>query len=264
MRGWKTGRVDVSDGHLVYHRTGGTGSALLLSHGLTDNGLCWLRLAAALEPEFDIVMLDARGHGESSRIPAGAGHDPADDIAEAIDALGLNAPIVMGHSVGARAIAAYANAYPGKVSKVILEDPPFLPPIDPASAARRKDRFREQVETFRTLSEGELIARGKAASPAWHADDFPAWAAAKKQVDPEAMPVYHQPWQKSIVAITAPTLLIHGDPVLGSLVTPEIAEEALSLNRNFRAVRVCGAGHNTRRENFADYLSAVRAFLLGP
>jgi pimeloyl-ACP methyl ester carboxylesterase len=81
MRGWKTGRVDVSDGHLVYHRTGGTGSALLLSHGLTDNGLCWLRLAAALEPEFDIVMLDARGHGESSRIPAGAGHDPADERA---------------------------------------------------------------------------------------------------------------------------------------------------------------------------------------
>ena len=106
MNGWQPGRVNVSGGHLAYHRTGGTGPALLLSHGLTDNGLCWLRLAAALDPEFDIVMLDARGHGESSRIPAGAAHDPADDIAQAIEALGLNAPIVMGHSVGARAIAA--------------------------------------------------------------------------------------------------------------------------------------------------------------
>jgi N-formylmaleamate deformylase len=264
MNGWQPGRVNVSGGHLAYHRTGGTGPALLLSHGLTDNGLCWLRLAAALDPEFDIVMLDARGHGESSRIPAGAAHDPADDIAQAIEALGLNAPIVMGHSVGARAVAAYANAHPGSVSRVILEDPPFLPLIDAATAARRKDRFREQVETFRTLSEDELIKRGKAASPAWHADDFPAWAAAKKQVDPEAMSVYHQPWQQSITAITAPTLLIHGDPALGSLVTPEIVEEALCLNRNFNAVLVSGAGHNTRRENFADYLSAVRAFLLGP
>jgi N-formylmaleamate deformylase len=259
-----TGCVEVPDGHLAYYRTGGTGPALLLSHGLTDNGLCWLRLATALEREFDIVMLDARGHGKSSRIPSGATYDPANDIAVSIEALGLNMPVVMGHSVGARAVAAYASAHPGRVSRVVLEDPPLLPQIDAATAARRRDRFREQVETFRTLSEDELIARGKATSPAWHADDFPAWAAAKKQVDPEAMPAYDQPWQQSIAAIAAPTLLIHGDAALGSLVTPEIAEEALSLNRNIRAVLVRGAGHNTRRENFAHYLSAVRAFLLGP
>ena len=264
MKGWKTGRVNVTGGHLAYPRTGGTGPALLLSHGLTDNGLCWLRLSAALEPEFDIVMLDARGHGASSRIAAAKAHDPADDIAEAIEALGLNAPIVMGHSVGARAVAGYANSYPGRVSRVILEDPPFLPMIDAVTAERRRDRLREQVEIFRTLSEDELIARGRTTSPEWHEDDFPAWAAAKKQVDPEAMPVYHQPWQQSIAAITAPTLLIHGDPALGSLVTPEIVEEALCLNSNFRSVLVRGAGHNTRRENFADYLSAVRAFLLVP
>ncbi|MDO8323603.1 MAG: alpha/beta hydrolase [Phenylobacterium sp.] len=260
MSVWASGRVEVSGGHLAYHRTGGEGPALVLSHGLTDNGLCWRRLAQALASEFDIIMLDARGHGQSSRA---GDHDPAQDIAEAIEQLGLVRPIVMGHSVGARATAAYANAHPGRVSKVVLEDPPFLPLIDRAQADRRAVRFREQVETFQAMSLAELIAMGRAQSPLWHDDDFPAWAVAKHQTDPQAMPVYATPWQEILGQITAPTLLVHGDSAHGGLVTPQIAGEARALNPNITAVLVPGAGHNTRRENFPDYLAAVRDFL-GP
>lgn len=258
MSAWASGRV--SGGRLAYHRTGGEGPAVVLSHGLTDNGLCWQRLAQALAPEFDIIMLDALGHGDSSRMPPD-GHDPAQDIAEAIQHLGLVSPIVMGHSVGARATAAYANAYPDKVSKVVLEDPPFLPLIDAAAAERRAGKFRQQVEGFAAMSQPELIVLGKAQSPRWHDDDFPAWASAKHQVDPRAMPVYSRPWQETLTAITAPTLLIHGVSALGGLVSPEIAEEARALNTNIVTVEIAGAGHNTRRENFPDYLAAVQAFL---
>ena len=35
------GAIPVTGGHLAYHRTGGDKPALVLSHGLTDNGLCW-------------------------------------------------------------------------------------------------------------------------------------------------------------------------------------------------------------------------------
>lgn len=260
MSAWASGQVEVSGGHLAYHRTGGVGPVVVLSHGLTDNGLCWQRLAQALAPEFDIVMLDARGHGASSAIPAGD-HDPAQDIAEAIQQLGLVSPIVMGHSVGARATAAYAGAHPGKVSKVVLEDPPFLPLIDRAAAGRRAGKFSQQVEGFRAMSQAELIAVGRETSPLWHDDDFPAWAAAKHQVDPQAMPFYSRPWQDALIAITAPTLLVHGVSAQGGLVSPAIAEEATGLNRNIVAVEIKGAGHNTRRENFPDYLATVRAFL---
>jgi len=257
---WSSGRVEVSGGHLAYHRTGGDGPALVLSHGLTDNGLCWQRLAEALAPDFDIIMLDARGHGDSSRMPAG-GHDPAQDIAEATERLGLVRPIVMGHSVGARATASYANAHPDRVAKVILEDPPFLPLIDRAAADIRAAKFGRQVDKFRAMSEADLIGMGKAQSLLWHEDDFPAWAEAKHQVDQHAMPFYAAPWQDSLSQISVPTLLIHGDSARGSLVTPEIADEAKALNRQIVTVLVRGAGHNTRRENFPDYLSAVQAFL---
>ena len=262
MASWQTGIVAVSSGRLAYHRTGGRGPALVLSHGLTDNGLCWRRLAAALEAEFDVIMLDALGHGASSRIVDSG--DPATDIAEAIEALGLTRPAVMGHSVGARATASYASAYPDRVAKVILEDPPFLPLGDPAAVEARRQRFRQQVETFQSMTHAQLVAMGRSNSPGWHEDEFPAWAEAKRQVDPRAMPAYATPWQETIRGITAPTLLIHGDPDHGSLVTPEIAGEAQAINRNIVSVQIKGAGHNVRRENFPDVLAAVRSFLLAP
>ena len=263
MTSWRTGTVAVNGGHLAYHRTGGDGTALVLSHGLTDNGLCWTRLASALESEFDIVMLDARGHGDSSRLSDLVPLDPGRDIAEAIEGLGLDTPVVRGHSVGARATAAYANAHPGRVSRVVLEDPPFLPLADATATEARRRKFREQVERFRSMTEAQITASGRVSYPGWHEDEFPAWAAAKQQTDSDALPAYAAPWQAQIDRITAPTLLIHGDTDLGSLITPAIAAQATSLNAYIRSVRIGGAGHNVRRENFADFLSAVVAFLGG-
>lgn len=257
--GWSVGAAAVTGGELVYHRTGGGGPALVLSHGLTDNGLCWSRFAAEMAGDFDVIMIDARGHGGSAR-PA-TEIDPARDLAEAIEGLGLENPIVMGHSVGARATAAYGNTRPGKVRQVVLEDPVFLPLADAEAAAARRARFRSQVARLQAMSRAEILARGRKDTPSWHDDDFPDWATAKHQVDPEALPHYRAPWQEEVDRIAAPTLIVHGEPRLGSLITPAIADEARALNPNIQTVEIPGAGHNVRRENFTAYLAAVRAFL---
>ena len=259
--GWSVGAAPVSGGDLVYHRTGGSGPALVLSHGLTDNGLCWTRFAAEMAADFDVIMIDARGHGASARMSAEVVTGPARDIGELIASLGLERPIVMGHSVGARATAAYANAYPDKVRQVVLEDPVFLPLIDAEAAAVRRAKFRSQVARFQAMSEADILAMGRKDSPGWHDDDFPAWAAAKRQVDPEAFPHYETPWQAEVDRIAVPTLVVHGEARLGSIITAAIADEARALNPNIRTVEITGAGHNVRRENFADFLAAVRAFL---
>ena len=259
---WVSGTVAVTGGHLAYHRTGGSGPALVLSHGLGDNGLCWSRIAVALQADFDVVMLDARGHGESARMPMGAPPDPAEDIAEAIDHLNLAAPIVMGHSIGGRATAGFAGAHPGRVSKVILEDPMLTPIADPAAAARHRERYRQQVETTQALSDDALADLGRSFHPTWSEDEFPAWRAGKRQVDPLAMPVQSRPWEESIAAIQAPTLIIAGEAALGSIVTPELAARTRDLNPRVGTITIAGAGHNIRREQFDAFLAAVRAFLL--
>lgn len=255
------GRIPVTGGLLAYHRTGGDGPSLVLSHGLTDNGLCWSRLATVLAPDFDIIMLDARGHGSSSRMVGAPPDHAGRDIAEAIDFLGLRSPIVMGHSVGARATVEFAASHPGRAAKVILEDPPFLPVADAAAAAVRRRKFRDQVKTFGGMSDADIAALGRKAAPGWHDDEFPAWIAGKRQVDPDAMPDYRTPWQDAITSITAPILLIYGEPARGGIVTPAIVDEARALNPNVSAEQISDAGHNIRRENFPAFLEAVQAFL---
>jgi N-formylmaleamate deformylase len=49
-----------------FYRTGGEKPSLILLHGFSENGLCWSRVAKAQKDDYDIVMLDARGHGLSS------------------------------------------------------------------------------------------------------------------------------------------------------------------------------------------------------
>jgi pimeloyl-ACP methyl ester carboxylesterase len=229
---------------------------------LTDNGLCWSRLARALEDDFDIVMLDARGHGTSSRLPDGAHFNAGRDIAEAVEALGLRTPIVMGHSIGALATATFAADYPHLVSRVILEDPPFVPASDLSSRMGRKEKFRLQVLRLQSMSDAEITQMGKEATPDWHDDEFPAWTLAKRQVDPDAMPVAFPLWQAVIEKILVPTLLVYGEQARGGLVTPQVAAEAMRVNPRVQSVEVQQAGHNIRRENFAAYLAVIRNFLL--
>lgn len=261
MSNWTSGRIDIADGFLAFHRTGGAKPALVLSHGLTDNGLCWTRLAQALEADFDLIMLDARGHGDSVRICAGTDQDPALDLAQAIEQLGLEGPTVIGHSVGARTTARYASLYPDRVSGVILEDPPFMAQQDPSITARWQADFRKQVADLTAMTAEQITALGKKRSPNWHEDEFPAWTASKTQVDPEIRLFDPEPWQDYVALITAPTLLIYGEPGFGGIVTPEIAKAARGLNPRIETEQLAGAGHNSRRENFDAYRNAVGSFL---
>jgi pimeloyl-ACP methyl ester carboxylesterase len=50
--------------------TGGDHPPLLLAHGYTDSGLYWTRVARALEADYNVIMPDARGHGQTPG-PAG-------------------------------------------------------------------------------------------------------------------------------------------------------------------------------------------------
>ncbi len=263
MTQWQSGRVEVSGGYLAYHRTGGNQPVLVLAHGLTDNGLCWSRVTRELEADYDVVMLDARGHGGSSRIKAGEVVSPATDIREATEQLGLEAVLLMGHSVGARAMAMFANEYPDKARKLVLEDPPLLAPAaSPVLSAKRLAGFAKQVEKFRLMTEAEIVVMGRQQSHTWHEDEFPAWAASKKQVDAGVVGnLQFGPWQETIDRITAPTLLVYGDADKGGMVTRELADEAHAINANITPAHIEGAGHNVRRENFASYMASVRTFL---
>lgn len=52
--------------------------------------------------DFDVILPDARGHGWSSSPKNGYLYrDLAEDVVGLIEALGLNGPMLVGHSMGA-------------------------------------------------------------------------------------------------------------------------------------------------------------------
>ena len=71
-------------------------------------------------------------------------------------------------------------------------------------------------------------------------------------------------WPALIEKIRCPTILIHGDQDAGcdGIVTAVLAKKINGLNGNIIPVRVPGAGHNLRREQFDAFVTEVRGFLI--
>ena len=65
MATWQSGDVSVNGLRLHYTRTGGDKPPVVLAHGFSDDGLCWTPVAEVLAPDYDVIMVDARGHGQS-------------------------------------------------------------------------------------------------------------------------------------------------------------------------------------------------------
>lgn len=86
--------------------------ALVLIHGITENRRMWHPLLSSLAEGREVLAVDLRGHGESD---IEAPYDPityATDVAETVQALGLERPLVIGHSLGGIVASAYAAVAP--------------------------------------------------------------------------------------------------------------------------------------------------------
>ena len=180
---WTQNDISINGAKLHYYRTGdGSLPALVLQHGFSDNGWCWSVTAQALEARYDIVMPDARGHGLSARVQPGEDVDTTADLTELIRSLGLERPIVAGHSMGASIASQLGARFPDVARALVLEDPPWRDarPQPPAENAVPFDRwFREMAE----LTVDEIVKRNRAEHPNWPEDVLRTWCAAKKQLD---------------------------------------------------------------------------------
>jgi len=265
---WQEGNVDLCGLNIHYYRTGNADkSALVVAHGFGDNGLCWRRVANDLQHHFDVIMIDARNHGQSGTAPANS-TAIIDDLASVIIALNLDKPALLGHSMGASTVAGVAAQYPHLISKIILEDPLWEERTRAESAEDQNKRlhaYQQQLEAQQALSDKEIIQAGIVQHPTWRADEFPDWAIAKQQVRAEAMlglSVSNWTQTRDLVSrITCPSLLIRAETGSDGVITAKIATKVVESNNHFSAVDVAGAGHNIRREGFDEYLAIVSTFL---
>ncbi|TMD47762.1 MAG: alpha/beta hydrolase, partial [Chloroflexi bacterium] len=88
-------------GDLTFHclQWGERGSPIICVHGLTANAFCFQALADELAPDHRVIAYDLRGRGDSDKPESGYSIPiHAADLAELIDTLELDRPVVIGHS----------------------------------------------------------------------------------------------------------------------------------------------------------------------
>src|ERR671932_1519855 len=124
---WTEHDLTLRANTLHYARMGvRSGPPVVLLHGFSDAGLCWIRFASDLATEYDLILPDAAGHGHSGA-PAqgGALARSVTDVLGLLDALGLDQVALVGHSMGASTASRVAVAAPERVRAAALEDPPW-------------------------------------------------------------------------------------------------------------------------------------------
>jgi N-formylmaleamate deformylase len=267
MADWRECDVDADGVNIHVHRAGRPDRPpLVLAHGLSDSGCCWWRVAQAFENDFDIVMIDARNHGKSGTA-GGDGAPPTADVAAVVAQLGLERPTLIGHSVGARTVADFAATQPGVVAQLVLIDPPWKASqeSDGGASDSRREAMRSWLVSCSEATTIELEARAREQHSTWPPEEYPTWIESKQQVRPEAADtVARSGWGETVIAIDCPTLLIHGDPDIGGIVTDDVARRASELNPRVTAERIDNAGHNIHREQFERFIDVTRNFIVHP
>lgn len=255
-----SGVCEANGIHIHYLRTGGSKPPLVLLHGLTASGACWIPLARGLQDEYDVVMPDARGHGNSSKPPQGYRYqNHATDVVGLIQGLGLAAPVLLGHSMGGMTAAVVASRGAAAIRAVVLVDPTFLSP-----ERQREVHASDVVEQHRRLlasDRGEVLARLRLRHPRRSSEIIELIAAARRQTRIDAFEVLTTPnpdYRELVSAISVPILLVIGD---SGVVTLETARELQKRNPRLSVELVQDAGHGLPYDQPDRLEAVVRSFL---
>ncbi|TDV57794.1 alpha/beta fold hydrolase [Actinophytocola oryzae] len=98
--------------------------ALLLIHGSAASTRSWDPLVPLLTDAHHVVRIDLLGHGRSAK-PTGVSYeipDQADRVGSALDRLGVEHAVVVGHSTGGSVATALVENRPDLVTALVLVD----------------------------------------------------------------------------------------------------------------------------------------------
>ena len=114
-----------SQGVRIHYQVEGEGPPLALQHGFTDSLESWYEFGyvSALQPDYRLILLDARGHGGSEKPHEPAAYEDKLNVADTLavlDKLNIATAHFFGYSMGGRIGFALAKYAPERVSSLII------------------------------------------------------------------------------------------------------------------------------------------------
>ncbi|MFF3332260.1 alpha/beta fold hydrolase [Streptomyces sp. NPDC002888] len=235
---------------------------VLLLHGLAGHMAEWDALIPRLLADgHRVVAYDARGHGESTRVPDDMTRAAAvRDAVTLIDALSLRGVILVGQSLGGLTALLTAAAHPSRVEALIVVEagPAGRNPNLPADMASWLDSW---PAPFKTLADATIFFGHEAWARGldWRVDG--GWARVDRAtmlaaVAELATDDYWAQWSR----ITRPTLVIRGEN--GTMPEREAAQMR-ARRPSTQVTVVANAAHDVHLDQPDVLYEAIAGFVSG-
>lgn len=242
----------------VAHDDRGSGHPIVFVHGLTFDRHAWDPIIASLEQDYRCVSLDLPGHGETTLT---GNHDAAvRSIASVVDHLGLQCPLLVGHSAGAVMSALYAADHP--VAGVLDVDQPllagrFAAMLQSIAGELRSEEFTQCWERFEgSLGYEHLTFSMRSHLLVHHVVKQDVVLAAWDWLLTERPDALQADIDARLRRITAPFLAIHGT----DLGAGYAAWLAAAIQGPARVETWAGAGHFPHLARPEQFVATVQTF----
>jgi 3-oxoadipate enol-lactonase len=234
-------KVNIDGINLAYDRRG-KGAPLVLIHGYPLDHTIWDDAALSLMEEFDVIIPDLRGFGESDVMEADDSIvDYAKDVAHLLDHLQIKKAYLAGHSMGGYVVLAFAREFPerllglGMVSTQILADTP--------------ERKESRIATARQVLEKGVGIVADSMTPKLSAEkriqDLVQGLITRQRplgISTALTAMVERPDSTELFAtFKFPTVIVHGDA--DALIPVERGREMKTLLPSAHYVELAGSGH---------------------
>ena len=268
--------VTVNGVRLRYFDYGNEGAMpMVCLHGHTGQAHIWDEFAEAMAPNFHVVTIDQRGHGESEHASTGYMRDRfVEDLDELVVALGFDRFVLVGLSMGGWHSLLYTGEkHPEKVERIVIVD------IGPESSERAQQDWGSRPPTpmsFASVDEAFAFARdgNPWASDArlrkdteeklkQNADGTWTWRADAALfnvplADGTDETLINRYW-KALETIEQPILEVRG--LESPLLDDKLRDKMIATAKNLSWVDVPDAGHVVTVDKPQEFIEVTREFL---
>jgi pimeloyl-ACP methyl ester carboxylesterase len=248
--------------------------SIVLLHGGHQSAHSWDLVSLHLAQHYHVLALDQRGHGDSewARDVEYTNHAMSLDARAFLDAMGLEKPILIGHSMGGRNSMLLTNHDPSRLRALVIVDVgPELSERGRAAIAgfvqenqefenlehfvenvRKYDPYRPREHIERTVKYNMLKrADGKFISKC---DSNPRRLGIVRGTGPQENITL-----EDAASFHLPVLLVRGER--SNILAADAAERFRDALPRGRLVTVPNCGHNVHGQNTLGFIAALREFL---
>lgn len=247
MTGVSERTIRARNGTIAY-LDAGDGPAIVLLHGIGSRAFSWTTQLERWSERQRVVAWDAPGYGRSDGFPTSEPDvaEYADALDDFIDALALERPLIVGHSLGALIAGTFAARYPKRADALVLLS--VACGYGHLSLIDRERRFAGRAGDLRTLGVTGLALKRSSALLSGNA------TASDVERVREAMSTLHEPGylaalrmltNADLLAVTSgivlPTLVACGSE--DAVTPPEQNRRVAEAIAGARFALIAGAGH---------------------